>query len=305
MVKNKIYIAFKDFWSGFNPDNNCLMKLLRDNFDVELSEDPEFLIYSNSGIEHTSYNCTKIFYTGENIRPDFRACDYSIGFDYDDYRERNIRFPLYNFYGDINELTKAKDIDTILQEKQRFCNMVVSNPKCRERNDFFHRLSRYKPVDSGGSFANNIGGRVADKRRFIAGYKFTLAFENGSFPGYTTEKIFEPMLMGSIPIYWGNPRINTDFNADSFVNLHRFDSFDEAIEFIEHIDGNKDAYIEMLRQPWLPDNRPTRYAPGQELIDFFSRVFASHHSRSSGRMKNLYGKTRWAMADLKRRYLHG
>lgn len=305
MVKSKIYIAFKDFWSGFNPEDNCLMKLLRDNFDVELSEDPEFIIYSNSGIEHAGYNCTKIFYTGENVRPDFRECDYSISFDYADYGDRNIRFPLYNFYGDVTELTKEKNISKILQEKKRFCNMVVSNPKCPERNDFFHRLSRYKSIDSGGGFSNNIGGRVADKRRFIAEYKFTLAFENGSFPGYTTEKIFEPMLMGSIPIYWGNPRIDTDFNADSFINLHRFDSFDEAVEFIEYVDGNEDAYIEMLRQPWLPGNQPTRYSSGPELIDFFARVFVSRHSRSRGHMKNLYGKTRWAMADLKRRYFRG
>ena len=41
----------------------------------------------------------------------------------------------------------------------------------------------------------------------------TIAFENSSFPGYTTEKIFEPMLEGSIPIYWGNPRVDEDVYA--------------------------------------------------------------------------------------------
>ena len=35
--------------------------------------------------------------------------------------------------------------------------------------------------------------------------------------GYTTEKVVEPMLVNSIPIYWGNKLIGKDFNKSSML----------------------------------------------------------------------------------------
>ena len=61
--------------------------------------------------------------------------------------------------------------------------------------NFFQRLSRRKRVDSGGRAFNNIGGPIPAgspaKLDFLRAYKFNLAFENASLPGYTTEKIVE------------------------------------------------------------------------------------------------------------------
>ena len=85
------------------------------------------------------------------------------------------------------------------------------------RNDFFRRLSRYRPVDSGGRVLNTLGHRVADKQAFLRDYKFTIAFENESHPGYTTEKIVEPMLAASIPIYWGDPEVARHFDMDGII----------------------------------------------------------------------------------------
>ena len=34
-------------------------------------------------------------------------------------------------------------------------------------------------------------------------YKFYLAFENSQSPGYVTEKLWQALKMGSVPIYWG------------------------------------------------------------------------------------------------------
>ena len=71
--------------------------------------------------------------------------------------------------------------------------MVVSNPRCQERNRFFHMLSRYKPVHSGGWHLNNIGGPVprringkSGKVEFARNFKFVIAFESTPYPGYTT-----------------------------------------------------------------------------------------------------------------------
>lgn len=285
--KSKIKLAFVDFWGGFIPDNNYFFNLLSKHFNIELSKNPDFLIYSCFGGKHAHYNCTKIFYTGENVRPNYWETDFSISFDYPSNNGRNIRYPLYNLYGDLAVLLKLKDSSSIQLEKNKFCNMVVSNPKGKERLTFFKLLNQYKQVDSGGKVFNNVGGLVPNKREFIRSYKFTLAFENSSHPGYTTEKILEPMFENSIPIYWGNPKVFTDFNTKSFVNVHEFGSLKEAVEYVAFLDQNDDAYLSMLKEPWLPNNTLTQYCSEIELIKFFEKVFNHKYSKVIGVLKNV------------------
>ncbi|MFM7919414.1 MAG: glycosyltransferase family 10 domain-containing protein, partial [Planctomycetaceae bacterium] len=126
---------------------------------------------------------------------------------------------------------------------------MYSNEQARERIEFFHRLNARKPVDAGGRVLNNIGGRVSDKRAYLARCKFTIAFENESHPGYATEKIIEPLLMGSIPIYWGDPGIEDDFNPDCLINVHKFRSFDEVIERVMEIDQSEALWRRYVTAP--------------------------------------------------------
>lgn len=90
-----------------------------------------------------------------------------------------------------------------------------------------------------------------NKYEFIAKYKFNIAFENSSVMGYTTEKIMEPMTVGSIPIYWGNPLISNEFNTKSFVNLHDFKSLEEVVEKIMILDTIEEEYLKVLKEPWI------------------------------------------------------
>mgnify|MGYP003437887625 FL=1 len=144
--------------------------------------------------------------------------------------------------------------------KRKFCNFVVSNSACPERNDFFAKLSKYKMVDSGGRWLNNIGYNLSDKRKFQSEYKFSIAFENNAYrpqhPGYSTEKIMEPMTVNSIPIYWGNPVIDREFNVKSFVNFYDFENVDEVINYIIDLDKDDSKYLEVLKQPWFVDGVP-------------------------------------------------
>lgn len=48
-------------------------------------------------------------------------------------------------------------------------------------------------------------GECADKLATISNYKFALCFENGSYPGYITEKIIDCFVAGVIPVYRGAP----------------------------------------------------------------------------------------------------
>jgi hypothetical protein len=252
----KIKINFTDFWGGFNPTDNYFYNLLIQEFDVEISNNPDYLFFSIFGNNHQYYKCKKIFYTGENVAPPLGYADYSFSFDYMDDK-RNYRLPHYLLYDGYYELTNKK-IDASLANR-KFCSFVVSNGGCDVRNNFFQKLFKYKKVDSGGKFANNIGYAVDNKRLFQSEYKFAITFENNAYrpdyEWYITEKAFEAMCVNSIPIYRGGNKISEDFNSKSFINYHDFKSEDDMIEYIIYLDKNDDKYIEVLKEPWFINNQ--------------------------------------------------
>ena len=251
-----IRINFVDFWPNFNYKDFYFYKILSEYYNVVISDKPDYLICSCFGYNHWKYkDCIKIYYTAENLAPDFNIYDYGIGFNYLDFGERYLRFPLWLIYswGKLEEMeTKILKPDSTLA-KRKFCNFIYSNSGWADprRERFYNELSKYKKIDSGGSFLNNIGFRVSDKLEFIKDYKFTIAFENSVVPGYTTEKIIEPMMANSMPIYYGDPLVAKDFNMKSCVHLRDYQTMEEAIEDIISIDSNETLYLEKLKEEWF------------------------------------------------------
>jgi hypothetical protein len=261
-----VRIAFADFWPGFDERENYFTSMLDRPF--ELSSDPKLCFFSGFGSKHRKYpDSLKVLFTGENVRPNYRECDYSLSFDLESYGEKNLRWPLYNLYCD-------PKFDSIVEERDKFCCMVVSNAVSSFRLDFFRALSRYRQVDSGGKTLNNVGGPVPDKLKFLSGYKFSIAFENSYYPGYTTEKLLDAKRAGCVPIYWGNPEVGLDFNLGSFVNVNAFSSFSESIQFIEHLDKDASAFKAMQSQPLLPKNDYTEYSDKAVLREWLSRLIS-------------------------------
>jgi hypothetical protein len=274
-MKRKIKIDFSDFWRGFNKTDNYFYNLLKKEFDIEISSQPDYLFFSIFGNSHQNYKCVKIFYTGENIAPPLGYCQYSFSFDYLD-DPRNYRLPHYLLYDGYYELERPKVIEDYMVNR-KFCNFVASNGNCQERNQFVQELSKYKQVDCGGRFMNNIGYAVTDKRKFQSEYKFSVAFENNAYRpqhiGYTTEKIMEPMTVNSIPLYWGNPRIDLEFNTKSFLNFYEFGDFDKMIEYIIELDKNNDKYLEVLRTPWFENNISPDNNKLENIKSFLYKIF--------------------------------
>lgn len=270
-----VRIGFVDFWTGFDPHHNFILALLRSHFHIELSEEPEFLIFSSFGREHERFDCTKIFITGENVRPDLTKCDYAFGFDVPD-SPRHCRWPMYAWYQNyVRLLCSPRRADTIAAAKTKFCCMVVSNALARERIDLFHRLSLFCPVDSGGKVLNNVGGPVSDKLAFMLPYRFAIAYENACYPGYTTEKLVEAFVCGCIPIYWGNPLVGRDFNTAAMVCRHDFESDEAMMNRIIALESDERLYRQCLEAPVFPSNRLPTDADPARVLARFSEIFSS------------------------------
>ena len=264
-MKPQLKIFFTDFWSNFDFKDNIFVKLLSEDFEVILDEiNPHILFYSVFGVDYKKHNCIRVSFIGENLRPDFNKADFSFNFDYND-NPRNYRLPLYALWNDVYLLTKPRNPEELVNNKTKFCNFIYSNPGPKKRIEFFEKLSKYKKVDSAGRVRNNLGYKVKDKLEFIKDYKFTLALESYNYPGYTTEKIFEPFLMGSLPIYWGNKFVDRDFNTKSFLNYNEFGSDEELIEKIIEIDNNDELLFKYFSEPCFKDNKVNEFASNENI----------------------------------------
>ena len=120
MTKQCIRVFFVDFWPGFSLTDNVFVNLLKPIYDVQISDNPDFLFYSVFGTLHKKYRCLKIFYTGECVPPNFEECDYAFTFEYLD-DPRHYRLPIYAFY-DLDALTAPKlGIENLRAIKTEFC----------------------------------------------------------------------------------------------------------------------------------------------------------------------------------------
>lgn len=71
------------------------------------------------------------------------------------------------------------------------------------------------------------------KIELIKDYKFVLAIENtGAFPGYTSEKIFDAMIAGSVPIYTDHNNTFKFVPRDCFIDPSNFDSLDDLYYYL-------------------------------------------------------------------------
>ncbi len=278
-----IKLLFTDFWDPVTKEtcqNNCLYRLLSKHFNIVLSDDPDFLIYCCFGLDYLDYDCPRIFFSCESVRPNWNRCDYAFSCYYPE-TERNYRLPWYRMYEtEFESLFKPRNVDKIVAEKTKFCACLISNPNAMERLIFLNKLSKYKRVDSGGAVANNIGyqveNEVVGKMAFLRNYKFSMAFENSQHAGYTTEKLMQSLVGDTIPIYWGDPDVAQDFNPAAFINCNDYPSFNAVIEVVKEIDQNEKLYRHYLSQSRFLNNTANECTNEDRIIEKFDRIFSSN-----------------------------
>jgi hypothetical protein len=97
----------------------------------------------------------------------------------------------------------------------------------------------------------------ATKLETIAAYQFTLAFENAIAPDYVTEKFFDPLIVGSVPVYLGAPNMAEFAPGERcYIDASKFESPRALAEYLLHLDANDAAYREYLawkQSPLRPD----------------------------------------------------
>ena len=274
-------------YPGINDVLGLAQTLLFDKKDVDSydlvwdDKEPEILFVSEGILSDHGmleqfkrlYSSTAIcvFAPGECILPDLNVFDYGIGYACRGSDDRIVRRPNRRFLSSFitkweNPIKDTAQAQKLLDEKKGFCNFIYSNPNGHSnRKMIFDILSEYKRVDSYGAFLNNMGlvdsggddltALVKNSTDIKSRYKFSIAFENACFPGYTSEKVYTSLEAGTIPIYWGNPLVNRDLNPEAIICCSDRDSFKTALEKVRQIDEDDELWCQMIMQPWLSDEQ--------------------------------------------------
>lgn len=254
MTKPKLKLGFTDYYQTLD---DFFMSVLSKAFDVERDDaNPDYLIFCDetfgqNNLKYDHNKVVKIFFTGENRRPWNYQCHHAISFDHLD-GSQFYRLPLYVLDNWVQTKNGVPDMLRLpveyvkYNDKEWFCGFVAGNGSSQYRNKMFHMLNEYKPIMSGGPLFNNIGGilprDVMSKINFFRKCRFSLCFENSSYPGYCTEKIMHGFIAKTVPIYWGSPTVTMDFQEGSFISRHDFVSDNEFIDAIIKIDQDTSTW---------------------------------------------------------------
>jgi hypothetical protein len=280
-VRRPLRVAFIDRYHG-SPEP--VLAALAHHYDVTIDATAPEVVFCGEDRDdgHLRHpRALKIWVQHENRYPRYDRYHYVIGYRYRDGDPRWFRWPLYprQHPERLHDLVRdAGYADRVAPRKTKFCALVASyaNPvRVWRRIALVDRLARYKPVDYGGRWRNNVGGPVADKLAFYTPYKFAVAFDNGCMRGYTTEKITDAFLEGCIPVFLGNPDVVGEFNPKSFINAHDCRTLDEVVDRVIALDRDEAQWRRMLAEPCFPANRPNEAFDSARVGAFLHRAIES------------------------------
>jgi hypothetical protein len=270
--KRKIFflnVQCINFWSNAKPNELWFYPVIIEYLEKLESKKIKINFYSVFGKKKFHWDRKqniKIFFNGENL--DYYVnykdhcmdeVDLSIGYETDIISPKYACLPLWILYY-FQIKTTFEEVKEVIEKlefqkhnrkflNKKFCSLVASHDRNGIRRRGIQQLSSIGEIDSGGAFENNTDILKRDfnnnKLDFIGNYKFNMAFENSNRKFYTTEKIFDSIFAGTIPIYWGS-----DFEPEKNVlNQSRILHFkDENLGQIKMLNFNDQSYKEFYMQ---------------------------------------------------------
>ena len=241
-----------------------------------VNEDPNIILVSvfeddkNKVIKYlqSNPNAIKIFFTGQNTEKRYKwyddhlleYVDIAFGFKYNmngKFADKYIRFPLWlsmkfdnlrfddllqNPYVDLNKYFKEHLFHKY--KKDKWCVFITRwiGLSCGKRKYVYDILNKYNSIECLSDCMNNSDFLKKQCKNNIHSalkhYKYNLCCENSDGDGYVTEKIFNCLYNGCIPIYTKRDQLIKEriFNIDKFIFAD-----DNLLEKIKEFE-NEDKY---------------------------------------------------------------
>lgn len=279
---NKPYpVKFFNFWPQTTDERwfyKFLLsrKVIEDKTSVSVNF---FSVFGNrSTINWTNKKNINIFYTGENVRIFANGLysdhllsnarlDLSLGFEYLT-NARYFRFPLWILYmfdpesnsEDIIKRCKELMYPDGVKERRGFASLVSRTDVNGLRKEIYESLFPLEKIDCAGSLMHNDDTLKVNyndnKKEYLKNYRFNICPENSDQKGYVTEKIFEAIDSGCIPIYWGasnepEPEI---LNQDAILFWKKCGDNTHTINMIKRLNSDPVFLSDFLKRPRLKED---------------------------------------------------
>ena len=232
----------------------------------------------------------KIFYAPENTHAKWstwkrwencwtwkHAPTLSIGFDYSDH-PKYVRFP-YWLAIILPPTATYDDVISFINE-YNYSNSTARNKSCAFvcRKDYYgdraviaDLVESVLHVSYPSDFRHNDDDLHIkygnDKNAYLRQFRFNLCPENTNDLGYVTEKVFQAIQAGCVPVYWGNegypePDI---LNPEAIVYIDIYNPT-EGLALLKQLNEDPVAYAEFVSRP--------RFLPGAEdaIYGYFERT---------------------------------
>ncbi|XP_051519576.1 4-galactosyl-N-acetylglucosaminide 3-alpha-L-fucosyltransferase 9-like [Myxocyprinus asiaticus] len=154
-------------------------------------------------------------------------------------RDSDVQVP----YGWLSEATIEEKKYTIPQKDKLVCWIVSNYNSHHKRSYYYTELSKYIHVEAfGGHFNRRINGD--EYSNVVSSCKFYLSFENSIHRDYITEKLYNPLLLGTVPVVLGPPRENYEqfIPSKAFIHVVDFPSPKELADHLNFMDQNENMY---------------------------------------------------------------
>jgi hypothetical protein len=126
--------------------------------------------------------------------------------------------------------TWIRPSERIIYEKSKMISMIASSKNFTEGHK--HRHDVVKNFKDDLDLMGRGYKEIASKSEGLKDYRYSVAIENCKIDGYFTEKLIDCFLQGTIPIYWGDPRIGDIFDL---AGMYVYDTLDDLRDILNNI----------------------------------------------------------------------
>ena len=143
--------------------------------------------------------------------------------------------------GHATEAVMAEPLDALQQRfaSRTLCTLIAGAKMTQHPNELYsarmrsidwwqtHALADFDLWGVGWQSLNLpcYRGRTDDKLATLGQYRFAICYENArNYAGYITEKLFDCLLAGTVPVYWGAPNIAQWVPPGCFIDRTAFAS---------------------------------------------------------------------------------
>lgn len=102
-------------------------------------------------------------------------------------------------------------------------------------------------------------GKCASKFEVLQNYEFCLCFENMRMDGYITEKLFDCLYAGTIPLYMGAPDILNDIPEDVFVDCRKYSTWQEMWEDVSAMSSERINEMKIAGRRFLASGMANKF----------------------------------------------